>query len=52
MDTLSRMLSRAMVVGFLLGFRVDILHATPLEISRLLFTDDKLIMCDAASYQS
>lgn len=47
MDALSRMLSRAMVRGFLFGFRVDNLNNTPLEISHLLFADDRLIMWDA-----
>jgi hypothetical protein len=46
MDPLSRVLSRAMVGGFLSGFWVDILNATLMEISHLLFVDDTLIMCD------
>jgi hypothetical protein len=47
MEALSRMLSRAMVGGYLSGFQVDTQNATPLEISHLLFADDTLIMCDA-----
>jgi hypothetical protein len=46
MEALNRMLSRAMVGGYLSGFWVDLQNAAPLEISRLL-ANDFLIMCDA-----
>jgi len=48
MDTFSRMLSRAMVGGFVSGFRANNIN-TSLEVSHLLFADDTLIMCDANS---
>lgn len=46
MEALSRMLSRAIVVGYLSGFRVATQNATSLEISHLLFADDTLIIRD------
>jgi len=46
MEALNRMLSRAMVGGYLSGFSADIENAAPLEISHL-FADDMLIMHDA-----
>jgi hypothetical protein len=46
METLSRMLSRAMVGGYLSGFRVANQNVASLEISHLLVVDDTLIICD------
>jgi hypothetical protein len=49
MDAFNRMLSRAMVGGFISGFRVNNINTSSLEVSHLLFVDDTLIMCDANS---
>jgi hypothetical protein len=40
MEALSRMLSRAMVGGYLYGFQINLRNPTPLEIYFLLFAND------------
>jgi hypothetical protein len=49
MDAFSKMLSRAMVGGFVSGFRANNINTSSLKVSHLLFADDTLIMCDANS---
>jgi hypothetical protein len=52
MEALRRLLFRATIRGYLLGFWVDIQNAALLEISNLLFADITLIMCDANGDQA
>jgi hypothetical protein len=49
-DAISKMLSRAMVGGFVSSFRANSINTSSLEVSHLLFPDDTLIMCDANIY--
>jgi hexokinase len=45
MEALSRMLSKAMIRGYLSGFRVDLHNAAPLEIPHFLF-QMTILFCD------
>jgi hypothetical protein len=47
MEALSRLIEKAISVGFLTGFAVSRMASNPLLISHLLFADDTLIFCDA-----
>ncbi|XP_059636152.1 uncharacterized protein LOC132278376 [Cornus florida] len=51
MEALSKLIQRAVDLGCLIGFRVGRDVASQLEISRLMFANDTLMLCDANAYQ-
>ena len=47
MEALSKMMDRAVLGGYLTGFRVGLAEGRNVLVSHLLFADDTLIFCDA-----